>query len=304
MDGILPLWKPKGMTSHDCVMKIRRIFGTKKVGHTGTLDPEVEGVLPICIGKATKLVPYLVETKKTYIAECFLGKATETEDGYGEVTTEKPVVKQITDEEIEQALSKYLGDIYQVPPMYSAIKINGKKLYEYARKGETVERPRRKVTIYEIKRIIREKELNETFLFQVICSAGTYIRTLCVDLGEELGYPAHMSYLVRTATGDFSQKDTITFEALEQLKQTNQTDKLKETLVPMLEALSHMTQIEVEEDLKWRIVNGQKLPLFSSLIPSEPFVLTFENKLLAIYQIHPENQLEIKPIRVFSEEEM
>lgn len=140
MGGILPLWKPKGMTSHDCVMKIRKLYKTKKVGHTGTLDPEVEGVLPICIGQATKIVQFLTDTKKTYVAELKLGSATETEDSYGEIIEEVEVDEIPSQQVIENVLQSFKGEIIQVPPMYSAVKVAGKKLYEYARLNQTVER--------------------------------------------------------------------------------------------------------------------------------------------------------------------
>src|SRR5690625_2522556 len=141
MNGILPLWKPKGLTSHDCVIQVRKLFKTKKVGHTGTLDPEVEGVLPICIGQATKVVPFLTDTKKTYIAELKLGSTTETEDSYGETIKETEVDYFPSDEEINLALQSFHGEVTQIPPMYSAVKVKGKKLYEYARANEKVERP-------------------------------------------------------------------------------------------------------------------------------------------------------------------
>lgn len=297
MHGILPLWKPKGMTSHDCVMKIRRIFGTKKVGHTGTLDPEVEGVLTICIGNATKLVPFLTVSKKTYIAECCLGVATETEDAHGAIIEEKEFVEKDFNEQINQTLQKFQGVITQVPPMYSAVKVNGKKLYEYARANQEVERPIRQITIFHLERIPVTNQAENKFSFKVVCSQGTYIRTLCVDIGRELGYPAHMSHLIRTEAGSFTQADTYTFEELEQAKQTGTE---RELLVPMLEGIKDMVQIEVDNDIRKRVLNGQKLPVFHQQIPTGPFAIISNNQLLAIYQIHPENNEEIKPIRVFN----
>lgn len=150
MNGILPLWKEKGMTSHDCVFKLRKILGTKKVGHTGTLDPSVEGVLPICIGQATKVAEYITDTGKEYIAVVSIGKTTETEDADGAVVTVDDTYKEISRQTIEAALEKLTGDIVQIPPMYSAVKVNGRRLYEYARKGIEIERPKRIVTINEI----------------------------------------------------------------------------------------------------------------------------------------------------------
>src|SRR5690625_1002496 len=139
--GILPLYKPKGFTSHDCVMKVRKLLNIKKVGHTGTLDPGVEGVLPICIGEATKIIPFLLELKKVYIADVYLGQATTTEDSDGEIVSEKEVVSPPTNEEIDSVLASFQGEITQIPPMYSAVKVKGKKLYEYARANQEIDRP-------------------------------------------------------------------------------------------------------------------------------------------------------------------
>src|SRR5699024_7511220 len=150
MNGILPLWKPRGLTSHDCVQKVRRIFKTRKVGHTGTLDPEVEGVLVLCIGEETKLVQYLTKVKKTYIAKCTLGIATETEDQTGKIIEKVEINNFPKKEDIHQVLDKFQGEITQIPPMYSAVRVKGKRLYEYARNNETVERPKRKVNIHDI----------------------------------------------------------------------------------------------------------------------------------------------------------
>ena len=153
MDGILPLWKEKGMTSFDCVYKVRKLLKTKKVGHSGTLDPEVDGVLPICIGKATKVVENLHEANKVYQGEITLGFSTETEDAHGKVVATTPIKTPFSVQEIDEKMQSFIGEITQIPPMYSAVKVNGKRLYEYARAGEEVERPVRKATIYNFRRI-------------------------------------------------------------------------------------------------------------------------------------------------------
>lgn len=211
MDGILPLWKEKGMTSFDCVFKVRRLLQTKKVGHSGTLDPEVDGVLPICVGKATKVVEYLLESNKVYQGEICLGIATETEDAHGEIVNQEEIITPFTIEEIDAMMETFKGEIIQIPPMYSAVKVNGKRLYEYARKGETVERPERRVKIYEFKRtstpVYDEASKTQKWQFEVSCSKGTYVRTLAVDLGEKLGVPAHMSQLTRIKSGPFFQNN-------------------------------------------------------------------------------------------------
>ncbi|WP_085992374.1 tRNA pseudouridine(55) synthase TruB [Oceanobacillus senegalensis] len=294
MDGILPLWKPRGMTSHDCVMKCRKLYNTKKVGHTGTLDPEVDGVLPICIGQATKIVPFLTDTKKTYIAEVKIGIATDTEDAHGNIMEEKVVKESPSKKIIEKVLNRFTGTITQVPPMYSAVKVNGKKLYEYARENKTVERPKREVTIYELDLLAVHES---SFQVRVVCSKGTYIRTLCVDIGKQLGYPAHMSNLTRIKTAAFSKKNSVTFDTIEEKVKKNEQEQL---LLPIVKGLDHLDKLLVDEKTKIKVLNGQKLPKPVRKITTDPFLMMYDEKLLAIYQNHPENMDQIKPVRVFN----
>ena len=297
LNGILPLWKPKGMTSHDCVVRVRKLFSMKKVGHTGTLDPEVEGVLPICLGQGTKIVPFLTDTKKTYVAEIMLGTATETEDKEGKVISEKEVVSPPKEKEIKKVLHSFEGKITQIPPMYSAVKVDGKKLYEYARKNEEVERPKREVTIHEIKHLVSEKKDNRIIKIKVICSKGTYIRTLCVDIGKALGYPAHMDSLVRLATGSLAKKDTYTFDTIEKAVRQNRQNEL---ILPIIKGLDHLDTLPVNQETKWKVLNGQKLRKPEHITSKNPFTIMYHEQLLAIYQIHPEHPDKIKPIRVFN----
>ena len=299
MDGILPLWKPAGMTSHDCVMKVRRIFKTRKVGHTGTLDPEVEGVLPICIGQATKIVPFLMDTKKTYIAELQLGVATETEDRYGKVVEQAQVDEFPSIKENDDVLRSFLGTSIQIPPMYSAVKVKGKRLYEYARANEEVDRPQRKIHIYSMERLAIH-EVEQTIRFKVTCSRGTYIRTLCVDIGKKLGFPAHMSFLERIQTGSIAKDDTVTFAMLEQVTDEKE---LQNFLLPMVSGVDHLAKIEVDDEWKQKILYGQKLPRPNELPETNPFLFVQKDTLLAIYQLHGKNHQEIKPVRVFHPEE-
>lgn len=296
MDGIIPLWKPKGMTSHDCVAKIRGIYGTRKVGHTGTLDPMVEGVLPICINRATKIVPYLTAMSKTYHAEITLGIATETEDAQGEIVEKKFVTQPPSYADIDQALQSFLGTIIQIPPMYSAVRVKGKRLYEYARAKETIERPQRQVTINSIKRTSNISDAGTSFTFKVNCSQGTYIRTLCVDIGKKLGYPAHMSHLVRTEAGSFTAEETITFSDIEQAKLNNQLDQ---TVVSMLRGLDHMVKIEADHDLRRIISYGRKMDLLENIPETEPFLFIQNKELLAIYKVDDDHKNFIRPVRVF-----
>jgi tRNA pseudouridine55 synthase len=298
MDGVLLLNKPIGMTSHDCVMKIRKMFKTKKVGHTGTLDPDVSGVLPICIGKATKIVEFLTADRKTYEGEVTLGIATTTEDASGEVVAEKKIDRPLKREEILSALKKLTGEIEQIPPMYSAIKVNGKKLYEYARAGIEVERPRRKVTIYELELLDdREQFMGETisFRFRVTCSKGTYVRTLAVMIGEQLGYPAHMSHLIRTASGSFTLEQCVTFEQIEQKMNENAH---QEMLLSIEQALSHLPKYEISDKVAEKVKNGAVLPT-PNISQEKILIVNAHHEALALYIPHPTKPNYIKPLKVF-----
>ncbi|WP_101843925.1 tRNA pseudouridine(55) synthase TruB [Halobacillus sp. Marseille-P3879] len=298
MNGILPLWKEKGFTSHDCVSKARGMLKTKKIGHTGTLDPEVEGVLPLCIGKATRIVPFLTDTDKVYEAVVTLGSATETEDAHGEVIETRPVQHPPAIEEIEQTIHQFKGEITQIPPMYSAVKVNGKRLYQYAREGIKVERPERNVAIKEI---ILDKESvvfdgdSLNFKVMVTCSKGTYIRTLCVDIGKALGYPAHMSSLIRFSTGGISKEQCYTFSQLQQLVDTR---AIEEALLPISEGLTHLNKMHINEDERFAFEHGQVLPRPKNA-QNDPFVVICNKEVVAIYQQHPSKPDKIKPMRVF-----
>ena len=228
MNGIINLKKEAGMTSHDAVFKLRKILGTKKIGHGGTLDPDVVGVLPIAVGKATRMVEFMQDEGKIYEGEITLGYSTTTEDASGEVVAETPVLSPLDEKLVDQAISGLTGPITQVPPMYSAVKVNGRKLYEYARAGQEVERPERQVTIYSFERtssIFYENNLAR-FTFRVKCSKGTYIRTLSVDLGEKLGYAAHMSHLTRTSAAGLQLDNALTLNEIEEKVQAGELDFL------------------------------------------------------------------------------
>ena len=215
MDGIIIINKPKNCTSHDIVRKAKKILN-EKVGHTGTLDPNATGVLPLLIGKGTQISKYIIDHDKTYEAVLQLGEKTDTADVEGEVIETKPVDSKCLEAKfIEQTLKTLEGEQEQVPPMYSAIKINGKKLYEYARKGEKVEIEPRKIEIYSLK-LININEADKQIEFRVSCSKGTYIRTLCENIAEKLGTVGYMKELKRTQVGEFKIEDAITIEELEQ----------------------------------------------------------------------------------------
>lgn len=298
MDGILPIWKPIGMTSHDCVFKVRKHLRMKKVGHTGTLDPEVEGVLPLCLGKGTKIVPFLTDTDKTYKATICLGKATDTEDQTGVTIETKEVKQPLNKEKIKEVIADFEGDVEQVVPLYSAVKVNGKKLYEYARQNIEVERPKRTIRIHTINFIETNYDENtqqQTITFEVECSKGTYIRTLCKDIGAVLGYPAHMKKLIRTKSGYFEREDTIPLDTL----LTMDIEDIQQHVLPLVTGVSHLDVLSVDEEMKQRVLFGQKLRIPARRLITPKFRVEHQGELLAIYEYH-ENQEEIKPVRVFT----
>ena len=226
MDGILVVNKPLGKTSFDMVAQTRREFHTKKVGHIGTLDPMASGVLPILIGSCTKLSDYLMDHDKDYVAIIKLGKSTNTGDQEGEIVEEVEVDESILEEtKVEEVLNSFLGESEQIPPMYSAIKINGKKLYELARAGQTVERKPRKIYISNIQLLNIGKEENK-IKFKVTCSKGTYIRTLCEDIAKKLGTIGYMTELTRTRVGEFNIEDEGKVISLEELLSKNPSKEL------------------------------------------------------------------------------
>lgn len=220
MDGILIVDKKEGMTSFDVVRDTRKKYNEKKVGHIGTLDPLASGVLPVLIGKATKLSDYLMNHDKEYVAKIKLGKSTETGDREGNVIETEDVPNNLNEEKIQNVLNEFLGQTFQIPPMYSALKVNGKKLYEIARSGQNVERQPRKISISEIK-IIKYDTSNKEIEYKVTCSKGTYIRVLSEDIAKKLNTCGYMSYLRRTRVGDFKISDSGKFIPLEKIFKDN-----------------------------------------------------------------------------------
>lgn len=298
LEGILPLWKEKGMTSHDCVFRLRKILGMKRIGHTGTLDPDVEGVLPICLGRATKAAEYVTDMGKTYEAVVSIGRSTETEDASGATVEQDLTVKRFTDTEIREVLRSLTGEITQIPPMYSAVKVNGKRLYEYARQGQPVERPSRKVLIREIELLSpgQHFEGNEVeFRIRVDCGKGTYIRTLAVQIGDKLGYPAHMASLVRTASGPFKAEDCLTLSDVEHQRDQGNVEG---AVLPVERALSEFPPVHAG-DLLPKILNGQVLPAHP-LLAEHPRIVFYEgNRAVAVYRRHPEKNGLMKPEKMF-----
>lgn len=248
MNGVINVYKEAGFTSHDVVAKLRGIVKQKKIGHTGTLDPDAEGVLPVCLGNATKLCGLLTEKEKTYRAVLLLGQTTDTQDTSGRVLTEAPVTA--TGEQVREAIMSFLGDYDQVPPMYSALKVNGKKLYELAREGKEVERQARRVRILDME--IHEIRLPEV-TFTVTCSSGTYIRTLCQDIGEKLGCGGCMKSLLRTKVDRFELADSHKLSELETMMHEGH---IGEVLLPVDEVFAACPAVRIRQESDRLIQNG------------------------------------------------
>ena len=271
MFGFLNIYKPKGKTSHDVVAVLRRITKIKQIGHTGTLDPFAEGVLPICIGKATRLIEYL-DDDKAYIGTVQLGKSTTSYDTEGEGINFSD--KKVSLEEIKNILPKFQGEIEQLPPIYSAIKVNGKKLYEYARKGEEVEIKPRKVNIYKLE-VVNFDEEKQTLELHIECSKGTYIRSIAHDIGEILGCYGHLIKLVRTKAGKFEISKAIQLDILETSKD------IQENLIYPLEYLN-FPKYELNEAEKEKVSHGMSLDINQN---NGYIVLTKHEKLIAIAEV-------------------
>lgn len=299
-DGIFPLYKPKGLTSHDCIFKLRKLLHFKKIGHTGTLDPEVDGVLPICLGRATKIAQYLLDYAKTYEGVIRLGTATDTEDGTGLVVKEKQVSAPFSRKEIERVLAAFTGELEQKPPMYSAVKVNGRKLYDYARAGITVDRPVRHIKVYDIVINSNEAFFKNDIPFRVSCSKGTYVRTLAVDIGKALGFPAHLKQLTRVAAGPFTIKDCISFEKIEQLLRE---ERFESCLLPLENGIAHLDSLTVGDDLAEKVMNGAVLPMPQNFQNRLYSIYNIKGDCLAIYRPHPTKQGLIKPEKVLASRE-
>lgn len=299
MDGVIALYKERGMTSHDCISKLRKILHTKKVGHTGTLDPNVDGVLPICIGQATKISELLMQSGKVYRGAITLGVAYDTEDLDGHLIEQVPVKTPLTDEQIDAALAQLTGDILQTPPMYSAVKVNGHKLYEYARKGITIDRDPRPIHIDYFKQIkpatYDDAAHTQTIYFEVGCSKGTYVRTLAVDFGKQVGLPSVMSDLTRIKSGGFDISQTST---LAQVKEAVAAEDLSSVLHPLSEALAEYPGYQLD-DSRWSIVSHGGF-LDQSISPTHaPVVrLDYQQQVKALYRLD-EQIGQYRPFRMF-----
>lgn len=266
MTGILIVNKSKGKTSHNVVSKIRKKLNIKKVGHTGTLDPLATGVLPICIGKATRISDYIMEQGKSYIATLEFGKSTTTYDIEGEIVniSDKCI---FSEDEINSKLKLFLGEIEQTPPIYSALKVDGKKLYEYAREGKEVKIKPRKVTIYDIKLLELDGAIAK---IEVSCSKGTYIRSLIHDLGINLGSFAHMTNLIRTRVGRFNIENSIDLDEMESLD----LEFILSKVVPIKDSLYNLGFIEISDNtnIRSRLISGQKINILKLTTKESNFI--------------------------------
>ncbi|MFD1431793.1 tRNA pseudouridine(55) synthase TruB [Lacticaseibacillus yichunensis] len=282
MDGILPVYKPVGMTSADVVAKCRWLLHMRRIGHSGTLDPSVDGVLPLALGAATKAVPALMTLGKTYTGEITLGFATETEDLDGAEIKRVRLQTAFSTEAIDQALAKLTGEIIQIPPMYSAVKVNGRRLYQYARAGETVERPQRHAHIYAFARtaapVFTAADGVQTIRFSAQVSKGTYIRTLAVDVGRQLGVPAVMSQLTRIASGGFTLDQTLD---LRELTQETAPAAAAAHLRPIEYAYPDLPQVALTEAQYQAVLNGKWLTLNET---APRLALFAEGLLKAVYR--------------------
>lgn len=293
-NGIINVYKEKGFTSHDVVAKLRGILKQKKIGHTGTLDPEAEGVLPVCLGKATKLCDLLTDKDKTYEACLRFGIQTDTQDMTGKVLKEAEV--SVSGEKVKEAVLSFVGEYDQIPPMYSALKVNGKKLYEYAREGIEVEREPRRVTIYSIE--IKKIELPRVW-FSVACSKGTYIRTLCNDIGEKLGCFGCMETLVRTKASVFEMENSLKLSEIEQLRNENKIDTVLFPLDAMFETMSSAT---VKKEFYKLLYNGNPLSMefFEGEHRKDSQIRVYdrENHFIGIYSWEERNK-QYQPVKLF-----
>jgi tRNA pseudouridine55 synthase len=253
--GILLLDKPAGITSNDALQKIKRLYRAARAGHTGSLDKPATGMLPLCLGEATKISSYLLNADKTYVAVAKLGEVTSTADAEGEIL-ETRQVPELNRQQLEKVIAQFVGDIEQVPPMYSALKVDGQRLYKLAYQGLEVERKARPVTIKQIDLLHFDEG---SFAIQVRCSKGTYIRTLVEDIGQALGCGAHVSSLRRLSTGPFNEAQMVSMETIERLSKESEgsDDALDQLLVPGDSALEHLAEVNLTEEMTYYLCLGQ-----------------------------------------------
>lgn len=304
MNGILNILKPPGMTSFDVVGYLRGVTRIKKIGHTGTLDPGAVGVLPICIGNATKAIEYMTDKDKIYRAELTLGITTDTQDSSGQVLEERAVTTSAR--EVEGVIQEFIGKIQQTPPMYSAVKVDGKKLYELAREGITIERKSREIEIYSI-HIVKNlqdeaMESQKRILLDVHCSKGTYIRTLCHDIGERLGCGGHMSFLIRTKAGSFDIQSALTLQEVAALQEKG---LLADRLLSPDQVFDDLPEIFLTGENEGRFLNGVFILMEENRFHEDDLVRVYSRTkaFLAVGQVvFRQGALVLKSKKVFGKE--
>ncbi|MDE7445709.1 MAG: tRNA pseudouridine(55) synthase TruB [Lachnospiraceae bacterium] len=295
--GIINVYKEAGYTSHDVVARLRGICGQKKIGHTGTLDPDAVGVLPVCLGNGTRLCDMLTDRRKEYVATLRLGMMTDTQDISGKILEEREVL--VSPPEVRKVILSFLGDSMQIPPMYSALKVNGKKLYELAREGKEVERAARPITVYGIE-VLQEE--HPEYVFKVECSKGTYIRTLCHDIGEQLGCGAVMTKLIRSRVGEFEIEKAHTLDELQSLADQG---ILSRAIVPVEMMFEDYPALVVKESSHKVIQNGNQLKKEDFLENTEEIadgkeirVYSHQNIFFGIYRYEKRRKL-FSPVKMF-----
>jgi len=296
LNGVIVIRKEAGFTSHDVVAKMRGICGQKKIGHTGTLDPQATGVLPVCLGSATKLCDMLTDKDKEYIAELLLGVTTDTQDGTGTVLAEHAVHAE--EAQVRETILGFVGPYQQIPPMYSALKVNGKKLYELARAGKEVERAPRLVHIHEIE--ILDMQL-PVVRMRVLCSKGTYIRTLCADIGDALGCGGLMKSLVRTKVGDYTIDKAVSLGELEQIRDQGRLDEI---VLPVDSAFAYTPVLHMLPAWEKAVNNGNSFfadqTAEAQVYPADAWVRVYrsDESFVGVYAYDADRKW-YKPVKMF-----
>jgi tRNA pseudouridine55 synthase len=288
VDGILILDKPIGCSSNQALQQVRKLYRARKAGHCGSLDPLATGILPICLGEATKFSSYLLGANKTYRATCRLGESTTTGDTEGEVVESRPVAVEVT--QVERSLTQFVGEIEQIPPMYSALKHQGKRLYQLARKGIQVERKARQVTIYRLALLSCS---GDSLSFEVSCSKGTYIRTLAEDIGAVLGCGAHLTALHRSAVDSFVEQDAITMDQLQLLEQKGM-DQLDDLLLPVTRAVVQFPELILDASSSLMISQGKRVQLGASEAAGLRRLVTDEGRFMGLGKVASDGELAAK----------
>ena len=284
LNGVLNIYKPSGWTSHDVVLRLRRLLGLRKIGHAGTLDPSATGVLPVLLGKGTKIAEHLIGWEKEYVGVLRLGQSTDTQDATGTIMSEAST-DSVSEEQIRSVVKEFQGEIQQIPPMYSAVKINGQPLYKAARRGETVQRSPRTVTIYRLEVLaVRGKDID----LRVMCSKGTYIRTLCADIGDRLKVGGHLLCLERSRVGPFHVQDAL---ELEDVTKEFVSSSMNRAFLTIDEALEQFPFVTVKSDYVTKVMNGAPIPWEAIEIPQGDTRIHNEHDCSRIRIRNPQGQL-------------